>query len=133
MNQKKYSEIFEEYASALKDDIEQKLSRKLTRQEKNGLRNTGTLLMLEAFDREIYYAQNHETVENALIDCVQSFQQRYEDVQKELFNKLEQLLKREITPKEKEKLTMLQNVNEIGSILEKLNHQNKLENTDGLL
>ncbi len=134
MNEWRYSEQFEKYASALEAYLEQKLARKLSSAEKNGLRNAGTFLMLESVDQSIYYAKSKEDIEKVLIDCTEGFQSRYNMSADELMNKIEKELGREVRAEEKEKLlSSLRNVNEITAVIEKLKGNKKIESVEELL
>ncbi len=133
MVQKSYNQMFAKYAEQMQSDFEAKLERELTAEEVNALRNAGSLMMLESVDQGLYYAKSKSDAEKALKECF-GLESRFVDGFKELIERIQKRLKRELNEQEINKLKVLPNLYEINCVIELLEtRKKKIKSVEELL
>ncbi len=118
---KKFSEVYHLYCEIVEESIREKLGRPLTEIEHYGIWNTGSLLLLELFERDLISARSIEEVVMLLARQAQTSQEALEKVLENLIERIAGVLQRSLSYEEKQKLHAIQMVEEAMRVVERLN------------
>lgn len=113
-----YASIYRRAREALEAEAEQRLGRPLTPHERNLFRNCGTLTRLENLGMTVYFAESAEELAAKL--ATTSMDSRFGLALDELTRRLEQVLSRPITDKERQQLRALGNIEELWLLEQRL-------------
>ncbi|HEU5381383.1 MAG TPA: hypothetical protein VFV38_38660 [Ktedonobacteraceae bacterium] len=118
---KKFSEAYHLYCEIVEASLQERLGRPLSERERLSIRNTGSLLLLEAFERDLINAPSVEAIVTLLLQHVQTAKEALERILGKLVKQVAGLLLRPLSSEEEQKLRTIHTVEEAMRLLEKLN------------
>ena len=117
---RRYTNAYAQMADGVQTTAESKLNRSLTDAECNGIRNAGSLLMLESVAMVMEHAMTAEEVNTQLADAVAAFPSRLSDALNDVQSTLESKLNRPLNSAESELVSTIPNCLEAMLALHKI-------------
>lgn len=117
---KKFSEVYHLYCESIEILVQERLTRPLTKIERASIWNIGSLLLLEAFERQFVAAQPIEEVLTLLKQQGQASAKALEHALDGLVAQVSGLLQRSLSYEEEQKLRTIQMVEEAMRFAEEL-------------
>ncbi|GEM_PF-4864030 len=118
MSSNQYSSKFQEYVQSIIDGLEEKLEREVSKTEINSLYNAGTFMFLETIDMAIYYFKTKEELETKLKDFCNACDNRFIDSKKHIIERSVEIIKRQLSSKEKDLIALSKNTYELDILIE---------------
>ncbi|HEY7413798.1 MAG TPA: hypothetical protein VH593_01285 [Ktedonobacteraceae bacterium] len=89
---RRFSEMYCQFCQAVEASIQEKLGRPLTQREQSSIWNTGSLLLLEAYERAVFAAQSPEEATLLLSQQAALAEDGLQRAKEQMLHKLKELL-----------------------------------------
>lgn len=116
----KFSQIYHQYCKLVEESVREKLGRPITETEQYSVRNIGSLLLLEAFERDLVNARSLEETVVLLTQQAQISQETLARTREGLIKQMAVLLRRSLSAEEERTLRTIQMIEDALLIHEKL-------------
>jgi Na+/phosphate symporter len=115
-----FSEMYHKYCESVESSIAEKVQRPLTEEEKRGIWNVGSLLLLESFERAILATPSPKDASYLLSRQISLSEERLKQTREQLIEKVTNLLQRSLSQQENNNLRAIVMVEDALRMIEQI-------------